>query len=192
MIEGGYSRNFIRTKKLMYRDPQAWHRLMGKIADTTARYLNAQIEAGAQAVQLFDSWVGCLSPDDYAVYVLPFSRHVFQGLSNSVPAIHFGTVSSTLLKHMREAGGDVIGADWRIDLAAAWKQIGYDRAIQGNLDPVALFAPIPDIEKLAKKILTSAENRPGHIFNLGHGILPETPVEHVIALVDTVHELSQR
>ncbi len=192
IIEGGHARNFIRTKQLMYQDPRAWHRLMGKIAEVTIRYLNAQIRAGVQAVQLFDSWVGCLGPDDYAVYVLPFSRRVFQGISSAVPAIHFGTVSSTLLTHMRDAGGDVIGADWRIDLAAAWKQIGYDRAIQGNLDPAALFAPLPDIKKLAKKILVSAENRPGHIFNLGHGILPETPVENVVALVDTVHELSQR
>ena len=192
IVEGGYSRNFIRTKQLMYQNPQGWNRLMGKIAETTVRYLNAQIKAGAQAVQLFDSWVGCLSPDDYAAFVLPYSRRVFEGLTGTVPTIHFGTISSTLLNHMRDAGGDVIGADWRIDLAVAWERIGYDRAIQGNFDPVTLFASIPDIKKLAQKILASANNRPGHIFNLGHGILPETPVDHVKALVDTVHELSQR
>jgi len=192
MIEGGHSRNFIRTKQLMYRHPGDWHRLMEKLADVTLRYLNAQIEAGAQAVQMFDSWVGCLNPDDYAAFVLPYSRRVFQGLQGSAPAIHFGTISSTLLEHMREAGGDVIGVDWRIDLGTAWQRIGYDRAVQGNLDPVALFSPLASVRKLARKILESAGNRPGHIFNLGHGILPETPAENVIALVDTVHELSQR
>jgi uroporphyrinogen decarboxylase len=192
IIEGGHSRNFVLTKQLMYRHPQTWGQLMQKVTDITIRYLNAQIEAGAQAVQLFDSWVGCLSPDDYVAYVLPFSRRVFQGLSSAVPAIHFGTVSATLLAHMRDAGGDVIGADWRINLGEAWKRVGYDRAIQGNLDPVRLFGLLPDISHEARKILAAAENRPGHIFNLGHGILPETPVDHVKALVETVHELSQR
>jgi len=192
MIEGGQSHNFVHTKQCMFQEPEAWHRLMETLAENTVRYLTAQIEAGADAVQLFDSWVGCLSPDDYRAYVLPYSRRVFQGLPGSVPAIHFGTISSTLLPHMRDAGGDVIGADWRIDLAQAWKAIGYDRAIQGNLDPVSLFAPLPVIRNLAGKILALAENRPGHIFNLGHGILPETPVDHVAALIETVHELSRR
>lgn len=192
IIESGYARNFVNTKKLMYQMPQSWHLLMGKLAEVTVRYLNAQIDAGAQAVQLFDSWVGCLSLGDYAEFVLPHTRHIFQHLRADVPAIHFATGSATLLELMRQAGGDIIGVDWRIELGTAWQNIGYDVGIQGNLDPVVLFAPSSTMKNAVKRILDGAANRPGHIFNLGHGILPETPVENVVALVDMVHELSHR
>jgi uroporphyrinogen decarboxylase len=192
-IEGGGSRNYIATKQMMYRDPEAWHRLMDKLARVVTGYLRRQIGAGAQAVQLFDSWVGCLSPDDYAEYVLPHVQLIFDGLKRErVPMIHFGTGTATLLKLMRRAGGDVIGVDWRINLDEAWTMLGSDVAIQGNLDPVALFAPTHEIERRVEDILRRAANRPGHIFNLGHGILPQTPVEHVAATVEMVHKLSQR
>ena len=156
------------------------------------RYLRAQIAAGAEAVQLFDSWVGCLSPDDYRAHVLPHARAALDGLSALAPVIHFGTDTGGLLELQRDAGGDVIGVDWRIDLDAAWNRIGHDRAVQGNLDPLTLFAPIAEIRRQAQSILARAAGRPGHIFNLGHGILPQTPVDHVRALVDAVHELSHR
>jgi uroporphyrinogen decarboxylase len=191
IIEGGHSKNFIATKKLMYHNPSVWHRLMEKLARVVARHLNAQIKSGAQAVQLFDSWVGCLSPQDYAEFVLPYSRHVFDSLNGDAPAIHFGTDASTLLELMQQAGGTVIGVDWRIELGKAWERLGHSVAIQGNLDPVTLFAPIPFIREKVKDIIRAADNRPGHIFNLGHGILPQTPVEHVTALVEAVHEFSQ-
>ncbi len=191
MIEGKGSRNFIYTKSLMYTEPDAWHRLMAKIATSLIGYLNAQIDAGAQVVQLFDSWVGCLSPQDYKTYVLPYSRQVIQGIQAGTPVLHFGTETAMLLELMKEAGGDVIGVDWRVELDAAWSRIG-DVAIQGNLDPAVLFAEIPEIRRQAKRILDQAAGRPGHIFNLGHGVLPNTPVGHVKALVDTVHELSNR
>jgi uroporphyrinogen decarboxylase len=192
MIEGGHSRNFIATKKLMYHEPSSWHLLMEKLAQVTGEHLKAQIKSGAHAVQLFDSWVGCLGPKDYAEFVLPYSRHVFDTLHDTTPAIHFGTGTSTLLELMQKAGGTVIGVDWRIELGEAWRRVGYDVGIQGNLDPVTLFAPIPVIRKKVKEMITAADNHPGHIFNLGHGILPKTPVEHVTALVEAVHEFSQR
>jgi uroporphyrinogen decarboxylase len=154
--------------------------------------LNGQIAAGAQAVQLFDSWVGCLSPDDYREFVLPHTRSVIQGVTPGVPVIHFGTGTATLLELMREAGGDVIGLDWRVHLDAGWQRIGHDVAVMGNLDPVALFAKQDALREHAKRILEQAGGRAGHIFNLGHGILPETPVENVVALVEMVHELSHR
>lgn len=191
MIEGGGSRNYVHTKTLMYADSGAWHEMMSLIARALGRYLNAQIAAGAQAVQLFDSWVGCLSPDDYREFVLPHTRAVIQSIEADVPVIHFGTGTATLLELMGEAGGDVIGLDWRVDLREAWQRLG-DAAVMGNLDPVALFAKQDFIRAQAKRILEQAGSRPGHIFNLGHGILPETPVENVIALVDAVHEISQR
>lgn len=191
MIEGAGSRNYIRAKSLMYRQPDAWDRLMRKIAESLASYLNAQIAAGAQAVQLFDSWVGCLSPEDYRRYALPYSRQVIRGLQPGIPVIHFGTQTGALLELLKEAGGDVIGLDWRVELDAAWQRLG-DVAVQGNLDPVALFADPPEIRRQAQRILDQAAGRPGHIFNLGHGILPDTPVGHVKALVDIVHELSER
>jgi len=192
LVEGGGSRNYVRTKSLMYEHPKAWHDLLGLLARLINVYLREQVKAGADAVQIFDSWVGCLSPSDYREYVQPHSRAAIAGLGADVPVIHFGTNTGGLLADMREAGGDVIGADWRLDLDAAWQAIGYDRAVQGNLDPVALFASPAEIRRRAADILRRAAGRPGHIFNLGHGILPETPVDHVVALVDAVHEMSSR
>jgi uroporphyrinogen decarboxylase len=190
MIEGGASRHFEQTKGLMYRDPGAWHELMRRISRGLVHYLNGQIAAGAGAVQLFDSWVGCLGPEDYREFVLPHSRSVIQGVAPGTPVIHFGTGTAALLEDMKDAGGDVIGLDWRVELDRGWAQVGHDRAVQGNLDPVVLLADVPAIQERARRILAQAANRPGHIFNLGHGILPQTPVEHVVALIDAVHELS--
>jgi uroporphyrinogen decarboxylase len=192
-IEGGGSRHYIKTKQFMYREPEAWHRLLDKLARVVTGYLRRQIRAGAQAVQLFDSWVGTLAPADYAEYVQPHVQLIFEGLKREgVPLIHFGTDTASLLRLMREAGGDVIGVDWRVPLDEAWGTLGYDVAIQGNLDPVVLFAPLHEIERRVEDILRRAGGRPGHIFNLGHGILPQTPVESVAAVVDLVHKLSQR
>jgi uroporphyrinogen decarboxylase len=192
-IEGGGSRNYIETKQMMYREPELWHRLLDKLARVVTGYLRSQIRAGAEAVQLFDSWVGCLSPGDYAEYVLPHVQLIFEGLKREqVPTIHFGTGTAALLSLMREAGGDVIGVDWRIPLDEAWNKVGSEVAVQGNLDPVALFAPIHEIERRVEDILRRAANRPGHVFNLGHGILPQTPVDNVAATVEMVHKLSQR
>lgn len=192
MIEGGHSQNYLNTKRMMYQAPLTWDLLMKKISEVLIRYLNAQVRAGAQALQLFDSWVGCLSPADYEEFVLPYVRKVFKGLDKAVPIIHFGTSTSALLPLMKKAGGDVIGLDWRVNLEEAWLRLGHDVAIQGNLDPAVLFGPIHLIRKEVKRILRQAEGRPGHIFNLGHGILPETPVENVVALVDMVHEYSSK
>ena len=191
MIEGGGSKNYVHAKKLMYDDSGAWHASMSLIARALVKYLNAQVEAGAQAVQLFDSWVGCLSPDDYREFVLPHSRAVIQGVKPGVPVIHFGTGTGALLELMREAGGDVIGLDWRVRLDDGWQRVGHDVAVMGNLDPVALFASRDALGAQAKRILDQAGARPGHVFNLGHGILPETPVQNVIALVEMVHEMSR-
>jgi uroporphyrinogen decarboxylase len=192
-IEGGSSRNYLHTKQMMYREPEVWHRLMDKFARVITGYLRRQIKAGAQAVQLFDSWVGCLSAGDYEEYVKPYVQLIFEGLKHEgVPLIHFGTGTTAILKSMRQAGGDVIGIDWRIHLDEAWALVGYDRAVQGNLDPVTLFGPVHEIERRVADILRRAAGRPGHIFNLGHGILPATPVEHVAAAVDLVHKLSTK
>ena len=192
-IEGGSSRNYIHTKQMMYREPETWHRLMDKFARVITGYLRRQIKAGAQAVQLFDSWVGCLSAGDYAEYVMPHVQLIFEGLKHEgVPLIHFGTGTTAILKAMRQAGGDVIGIDWRIPIDEAWAMVGYDRAVQGNLDPVTLFGPMSEIERRVTDILRRAAGRPGHIFNLGHGILPNTPVENVAATIDLVHKLSTR
>lgn len=192
-IEGGSSRNYIHTKQMMYREPETWHRLMDKFARVITGYLRRQIKAGAQAVQLFDSWVGCLSAGDYAEYVMPHVQLIFEGLKHEgVPLIHFGTGTTAILKAMRQAGGDVIGIDWRIPIDEAWAMVGYDRAVQGNLDPVTLFGPISEIERRVTDILRRAAGRPGHIFNLGHGILPNTPVENVAATINLVHKLSTR
>jgi uroporphyrinogen decarboxylase len=191
LLEGGSSRNYLKTKGLMYSDPPTWHRLMDKLAQVVADYLGAQIAAGAQAVQLFDSWVGALSPADYAEYVLPHSRRVLRAVSAAgVPVIHFGAGTATLLPLMQAAGGDVIGLDWRTPLDWGWDQLGSGSAVQGNLDPVALFAPRPELERQVRAILDQAAGHPGHIFNLGHGILPETPVDNVKAVVEMVHEYS--
>ena len=192
MIEGGGSKNYIHTKKLMYDDSGAWHSMMSLIARGLVKYLNAQIDAGAQAVQLFDSWVGCLTPDDYREFVLPHSRTVIKGVKPGVPVIHFGTGTGALLELMREVGGDIIGLDWRVRLDEAWQRIGHDVGVMGNLDPVALFAGREALRTQTTRILDQAAGQPGHVFNLGHGILPETPVENVIALVEMVHEMSRR
>ncbi|NIO11885.1 MAG: uroporphyrinogen decarboxylase [Deltaproteobacteria bacterium] len=192
LIEGGGSRNYIHTKRLLFSDAGAWHALMERLVQALVQYLNAQIKAGAEAVQVFDSWIGCMAPDDYEKFVLPHMRGLFSGLTPGVPAIHFGTGTAGLLAHMRKAGGDVIGLDWRIDLAEGWKRVGYDVGVQGNLDPTALFGPTSEIRARVSEILKRAKGRPGHIFNLGHGVLPETPVENVIAMVEAVHELSSR
>jgi uroporphyrinogen decarboxylase len=192
LVEGGTSRTYARTKKLMLEDAGAWRALMERLARIVSAYLNAQIDAGADAVQLFDSWVGCLAPDDYRAHVLPHVRTITAAVRPGTPFIHFGTGTAGLLECMRAAGGDVIGLDWRVDLDAAWLRVGHDVAVQGNLDPVALLGPIAEIRARAAAILGRAAGRPGHVFNLGHGILPETPVDHVRALVDAVHELSAR
>jgi uroporphyrinogen decarboxylase len=190
-IEGEGSRHFIRTKSLMYGEPSAWHSLMDKLATLVGDYLKAQAEAGAQVLQLFDSWAGALSPDNYRRFVLPYSlRAIKTAQSTGVPVIHFSTETAGMLEQIKEAGGDVIGVDWRVDLATAWRRLGDDVAIQGNLDPLALFAPLPELERQVSGILAQVGGRPGHIFNLGHGILPKTPVEHVAALVDMVHRMS--
>lgn len=190
LIEGGGTRQYARTKAFMYQHRAAWDDLLALLARLINTYLRGQIAAGADAVQLFDSWVGSLSPDDYRTYVMPHSRAALQGLSALAPVIHFGTDSGGLLTAMRDAGCDVIGVDWRLDLDAAWETIGPGHAVQGNLDPVVLLAPPAEIRRQAKAILARAARRPGHIFNLGHGILPQTPVDHARALVDAVHELS--
>jgi uroporphyrinogen decarboxylase len=192
LVEGGASRDYLETKRLMYHDPGAWHALLGLLARTTARYLNGQIAAGAQAVQIFDSWVGALGPDDYRAFVLPHTRAVIQALTPGVPVIHFGTGTAGLLDLMRAAGGDVIGLDWRVDLGEAWARLGSDVGVQGNLDPAALLAPPAEIRRRVRAILEGAGRRPGHVFNLGHGVWPQTPVDHVRAMVDAVHELSAR
>lgn len=192
LIEGGSSRNYIKTKSLIYSNPGAWRPLMERLSSLVARYLNAQIAAGAEAVQLFDSWAGCLSPEDYERYVLPHTRATIAKVTPGVPVIHFSTGTGGFLKSLRAAGGDVIGVDWRVNLDAAWDCLGHDVGIQGNLDPVALFASPREIRRRVEEILRRAGGRPGHIFNLGHGVLPETPVENVIAMVEAVHELSAR
>lgn len=193
IIEGGSSKDYLQCKKMMWGASDIWHDLMAKVSQVIIHYLRAQVQAGAQAVQLFDSWVGTLSREDYRRYVMPYSRRVIAGLQDlHVPVIHFANNGSTLLELVKEAGGDVIGIDWRIDLDEAWSRIGYDKGIQGNLDPAALFAYRRIMEEKVKDILDRAGNRPGHIFNLGHGIHKESKVEDVIALVETVHAYSRR
>lgn len=188
LIEGRGSRQYQQAKTLMYRDPAAWHALMERLSDIVSDYLNGQIAAGVQVVQLFDSWVGCLSPDDYREFVLPHTKRAIARLVPGVPVIHFGTDTTSLLPLIREAGGNVIGLDWRVDLGEAWAGLGYEVGVQGNLDPVALFAEPDKIRRQADRILKRAAKRPGHIFNLGHGILPQTPVDHLRVLIDHVHE----
>jgi uroporphyrinogen decarboxylase len=193
MIEGGGSRNYVHTKKMMYTDPATWDTLMRKLVDVLAAYSLEQVQAGADVFQIFDSWVGCLSVGDYRRYVLPHARELVQRLAASgVPIIYFGTDSATLLPSMQETGAQVLGADWRVPLDRAWESLHYRGAIQGNLDPVTLFADQKEVLARAAEILAQAGGRPGHIFNLGHGILPETPVENVRALVDFVRETSPK
>jgi uroporphyrinogen decarboxylase len=192
IVERGGSRNYLLAKKLIYSDPGAWRALMERLSNAVAKYLNAQIAAGADAVQLFDSWAGCLSPDDYRKYVLPYTRATVAAITPGTPVIHFSTGTAGMLKLIREAGGDVIGLDWRIHLDEGWAAVGYDVGVQGNLDPAALLAKPKDIRQRVEDILNRAAGRPGHIFNLGHGVFPETPVEHAVAMVEAVHELSAR
>ncbi|MHB1344638.1 MAG: uroporphyrinogen decarboxylase [Thermoleophilia bacterium] len=192
VIEGGGSRNYVFTKQMMYGASDVWHRFMDKMTEVVAAYLAFQIEAGAQVVQLFDSWVGILSAADYREFVQPYSRRVVESVKGVVPVIHFGTDTATLLADMRDAGGDVIGVDWRIDLSDAWDILGPQVGVQGNMDPVILYAPPAVIEERVADVLRSAAGRPGHIFNLGHGILPTTPVEHAQVMIEAVHRLSAR
>ncbi len=188
MIEGGSSRNYVYTKKMMYSSPAAWDELLGKLAAVVSEYAAEQVRAGADVIQVFDSWVGCLSVDDYRRYVLPRTTELVKALQKTgVPIIYFGTDSATLLSSMKETGAEVIGLDWRIPLDVGWKAVG-SGAVQGNLDPVLLFAGWKEIEKSAGEILRRAGGRAGHVFNLGHGILPETPVENVKALAKFVQE----
>lgn len=191
-IEGGASQNFLHTKTLMYRDAMAWAALMERLTRSVAVYLNAQIAAGAQAVQLFDSWVGCLGVDDYRRHVLPYVAQVIAALPPDVPVINFATGNPQLLPLLAESGAAVVGVDWRVKLADAWKMIGHDRAIQGNLDPAALLADAAELRNRAIDVLDQAAGQPGHIFNLGHGVLPQTPVDNARALVDIVHESSAK
>jgi len=193
MIEGGGSRHYIHTKRLMYSEPQLFDLLLAKLVAVTAQYAAEQIRAGADVIQVFDSWVGCLSPQDYRHYVLPRTRELVQRLkSEGAPIIYFGTDTATLLSAIPETGADVIGLDWRIPLDRGWEQLGNETSVQGNLDPVVLFSPWKQVEEATRDVLHRAGGRPGHIFNLGHGILPETPVDHVKALVSFVHENSQQ
>ncbi len=188
-IEGKGSRNYVFVKQMMYADAGAWHGLMEKITTAVIDYMNYQIDAGVQAVQLFDSWVGCLAPEDYREYVMPHSRRLMQEISGRVPVIHFGTGNPAVVPLMAEAGGDVLALDWRSPLVETWDRTGVT-SVQGNLDPIVLCADRESVESKARNLLTEVDGRPGHIFNLGHGIIPETPVDNVKALVDCVHEFS--
>lgn len=190
-IEGGSSRHFVETKRLMYGHPEAWNALMAKLVRVLGEYLTAQVAAGAEVLQIFDSWVGVLSPTDYRRYVLPHTRALFTQLGLlGVPVIHFGVNTGELLPLLVEAGGDVIGLDWRLGLDDGWARVGFERGVQGNLDPVALFAPAAELEGRVRDVIARAQGRPGHIFNLGHGLLPNTPVDAVRRVVDLVHSLT--
>ena len=189
MIEGGASRTFLRTKQLMYKDETLWRRLMGKLVDVLGPFAILQVSQGARAIQVFDSWVGALGPDDYVRYVAPYSRALIERIrSTGVPVIHFGTGAAGFFKELHAAGGDVLGVDWRINIDQAWMDISYRSAVQGNLDPAALLAPLAELKIRVQELLKRTGTRPGHIFNLGHGILPETPVENVKAVVQIVRE----
>src|SRR5271156_530517 len=189
MIEGGPSRTFLRTKQMMYRDETLWRRLMGKLVDVLGAFGVLQVAAGARIIQVFDSWVGALGPDDYVRFVAPYSRALIERIrAAGVPVIHFGTGAAGFFRELHAAGGDVMGVDWRINIDQAWMDISYRSAIQGNLDPVALFAPLPELRAKVHELLKRTGARPGHIFNLGHGILPETPVENVKAVVEMVRD----
>ena len=189
MIEGGPSKTFLKTKQMMYRDETLWRRLMGKSVDVLGPFALMQVASGARAIQVFDSWVGALGPDDYVRYVAPYSRALIERIrSMGVPVIHFGTGAAGFFKELHAAGGDVMGVDWRINIDQAWMDISYRSAVQGNLDPAALFAPLPELKAKVHELMKRTGTRPGHIINLGHGILPETPVDHVRAMVDFVRE----
>jgi uroporphyrinogen decarboxylase len=189
MVEGGPSRNFVRTKQMMYRDETLWRRLMGKLVDVLGAFGVLQVAAGARIIQVFDSWAGALGPDDYVRFVAPYSRALIERIrSAGVPVIHFGTGAAGFFRELHAAGGDVMGVDWRVNIDQAWMDISYRSAVQGNLDPAALFAPLPELRMRIHELLRRTGSRPGHIFNLGHGILPETPVENVKACVEIVRE----
>ena len=192
IIEGGGSKNYVATKSLMYSDAGAWNSLLERLSNSLIRYLHEQIAAGCQVVQLFDSWAGCLSPGDYREYVLPHTRRIIEAMPAGVPVINFLTGNPALLPLCAEAGGDVIGLDWRIDLAEGWRIVGADRGVQGNLDPVVLFADLATIRRRAEDVLRAAAGRPGHIFNLGHGVMPEMNPVHVKSLVKMVHDYGAR
>jgi uroporphyrinogen decarboxylase len=192
LIEGGGSRSYRHTKALMYREAGAWRALMEHLARNLARYLNGQIDAGVQALQVFDTWVGCLGPTDYHNYVLPYTRMMLQAVKPGTPIIHFGTGTAMLLEAMRDAGGDIIGVDSGVELGEAWGRLGDGVGVQGNLDPVVLYADQDFIRGRVQRILDQAAGRPGHIFNLGHGLLPDTPYENAVALVKMVHDLSRQ
>jgi uroporphyrinogen decarboxylase len=191
-IEGGHSNNFAKTKSLMYGHPEDWHRLCEKLSRVVADFLVAQIDAGVDVVQVFDSWVGALDATDYREFALPHTRAIFDAIGTRVPTIHFGTGTSTILEELRDAGGDVIGVDWRIPIDEAWERIGTTHAVQGNLDPTLLLGPPARMLQQTDAVLRRIGGRPGHIFNLGHGILPSTPVEHVQMLAHYVHTASRR
>lgn len=191
LIEGRPTRDFAKTKALMYSQPETWHALLDRLASIMSEYLLAQIRAGVDAVQLFDSWVGALDRDDYAAFVQPYTRRIFAAITNAgVPTIHFGTKTATLLDQMKTDGATVIGVDWRMPLDDAWERVGHDKGIQGNLDPAALLGPVDVMREKARSVLRRAAGRPGHIFNLGHGLLPSTPLDNAIRLVNFVHDES--
>jgi uroporphyrinogen decarboxylase len=191
LVEGRSVRDFVNTKRLMYSERETWHTLMDKLTTAVTSYLQSQIQAGVDAIQVFDSWVGCLSAQDYRQYVLPYSQRVFKGLEHAgVPRIHFGAGTSHLLERMREAGGDVFGVDWRVPIDEAWQRLGYDVSIQGNLDPAILLADVNLLKSRTVDVLRRTANRPGHIFNLGHGMLPTAPVQNVVELVKFVHDFT--
>jgi uroporphyrinogen decarboxylase len=191
LIEGRPTRDFASTKALMYAAPQLWHALLDRLVSIMSTYLLAQIRAGVDVVQLFDSWVGALAPNDYVEFVQPYSRRIFSALAKTgTPTIHFGTNTATLLDHMKTDGASLIGVDWRVPLDEAWERIGFTHGIQGNLDPCALFGSPEIMQRRASDVLRRARGRPGHIFNLGHGLHSATPLENAIRLVDFVHEHS--
>lgn len=192
IIEGGSSKNFEHAKAMMFSEPKTWHKLMEHLTAIIINYLNAQIDTGVHVVQLFDSWVGALGPHDYRELVLPHQKNVIAGIKKTVPLIHFAHGATHLLEMVAEAGGDVIGLDWRSDLGEAWKRVGYEKGVQGNLDPLSLFGSKEFIRKRTQDILTAAGNRNGHIMNLGHGILQQTPLENAAEFINATHELSKR
>lgn len=193
LIEGRPTRDFARTKALMYGAPDLWHQLQERLTSIMSRYLLAQVYAGVDVVQLFDSWAGALAPDDYVAFVQPYTRRIFAALApTGIPTIHFGTNTATLLGEMKTDGASIIGVDWRVPLDEAWERVGFDKGIQGNLDPGALLGSPEVMERKAADVLRRAAGRPGHIFNLGHGLLPATPLDNAVRLVDFVHEYSAR
>jgi uroporphyrinogen decarboxylase len=192
IIEGGGSRNYEHAKTMMFAEPGAWHRLMEHLTGVIINYLNAQIDAGVQVVQLFDSWVGALGPSDYREFVLPYQKNVIAGVKKTVPLIHFAHGATHLLEMVAEAGGDVIGLDWRCNLDEAWKRVGHKKAVQGNIDPISLFGSKEFIRRRTKEILDRAGGRKGHIMNLGHGILQQTPIENAAEFINATHEMSKR